>query len=697
MATPAAAQEDDAPLAVTIDSLSPSVIPKRGRITVTGQITNHSDTTWSDLNVYPLTSPEPFTRADELEEASRTDPVLEIGGRLVTPGLYTEVGDLAPGSSTNYVLSVPRRSLEISGEPGVYWLGVHVLGAVDGARDSVADGRARTFIPLMDRRGPTASLSLVMPIKAPVRRSVDGSLKGLPAWQRLFTSEGRLGRLMQLSGTSDEVSLTWLVDPAVLDAAQSVAEDNPPMDTGPTDTGEEEATPSPDESPSPTAPLTDDPDAEEPPLVSPQAEDAASWLDQFRRQSEQHAVLAVPYGDVDLAAMLRADFADLVERATGLSEATMSDLGVAADPVFAPPSGFLPGSALPELDPDIPLLLADRAAPGASGSVVETDHGSEVVLSDVSAGAGGPGPAPRFRAIAMRQRILSEAAVHALSDTSDKPFVVSMPQFWDPGSDWRTAGFFSGLDVPWLRTVSLPTARVIGSADDDNAPYDGRLVYPRAEQRAELPIANPLATDELVRTGNVYANLLSRNDTVDEYLAEAAMLGSSYRVRAHAHAAVVRTRETTDTIRARMEQVSIDGPSFVTMSSEEGTFQVTVVNGLEAAVTVGIEARTSSADLEINSPEPVSLGPGQRASVRLRATARDIGVHSVTLVPTNADGQPLGNTTEFAVRSSQVGLVIWVIIGIGASILFVTAGMRIVRRVRERKATPGPLLEDTPR
>ena len=43
-------------------------------------------------------------------------------------GLYDEVGDLAPGESTPYRLSVPRRDLGITGEPGVYWVGVHVLG-----------------------------------------------------------------------------------------------------------------------------------------------------------------------------------------------------------------------------------------------------------------------------------------------------------------------------------------------------------------------------------------------------------------------------------------------------------------------------------------------------------------------------------------------------------------------------------------
>jgi hypothetical protein len=92
----------------------------------------------------------------------------------------------------------------------------------------------------------------------------------------------------------------------------------------------------------------------------------------------------------------------------------------------------------------------------------------------------------------------------------------------------------------------------------------------------------------------------------------------------------------------------------------------------------------------------VDIGPGQRASVRLRATTQDIGVHSVTLMPTNGNGEPLGNLTRFSVRSSQVGLVIWVIMGVGAAILFVTVGIRVTRRVRARVSIPRGRLEDEP-
>jgi hypothetical protein len=162
------------------------------------------------------------------------------------------------------------------------------------------------------------------------------------------------------------------------------------------------------------------------------------------------------------------------------------------------------------------------------------------------------------------------------------------------------------------------------------------------------------------------------------------MLDSSARARDHARLARLRAVSSARRLHGLMQRVRIDGPSFVTMSSEEGTFAITLVNGLEQPVTVGVEAHTGSPGLTISSPDPVTIGPGQRASVRLHASAHDIGVHSVTLLPTNAHGVPVAAGTQFNVRSSQVGLVIWIIMGVGAGALLLASAFRIVRRVRRR-------------
>jgi hypothetical protein len=688
------------PLTVTIDSMSPSTVPRRGRVTVTGVIRNRSDSTWTDLRVYMFGSASPITTAAELEEANATDAALEVGARVTTPGSYGEAEDLEPGESTVYQLSVPRRRLRFS-EPGVYWIGVHVLGTNKDGRVDGADGRARTFIPLMPRRAEAATMSLVLPLRGPVRRTTEGRVANADGWVRRLGTEGRLGRLTALAATAFDVPLTWVVDPAVLEAARSLAEGNPGFDLTPTDEGGGE----PDGSPTTDSPLTASPAPDGAPAEEPEdpeeqlgelteeSQAAEDWLNRFLDMAADQQLRTLPYGDVDVATVLRGNFPRTMQNSYRLSAAAMEQLGLDAEPVVAPLSGLIPNDALAALDTDLPLLLSERAvAPGADGAAengavtVELPQGTRAVLTSDAARIGGPAPTRPFDALALRQRILAEAAVHGLTHGPGRPLVVSTPELWDPGRAWRTASFFGGMEVPWLRNVPLSTAVAMAKTE----PYDDRLAYGRKQRREELPVANVLATQELGAAGDLLATLLTRNDTIDDEVARAGMLGSSVHARSYPEQARRRTREITRQVRRPLSQVFVEASELVTMSSESGNFSVTVVNDLEEPVTVGLEARTGTRRLRVRTPELVSLGPGQRATVRLAVRATDIGVHSVRLVPTTADGRPLGRSTVIKIRSSQVGLVIWLVMGTGVIVFVAAIAARIVRRIRVRMRTHGP-------
>jgi hypothetical protein len=689
-----------------MDTMNPSVIPERGPLVVTGRVTNRSEDTWTDLQAYLLTSSGPIGSSADLAAAAATEPTLDIGGRLTDGGLFSEIGDLEPGQSTTYSLRVPRSALEITGAPGAYWIGVHVLGAVDGVRDpgAVADGRARAFIPLMDASAPSTRLALVLPLRDKVRREPDNRLADLRRWQGMVADDGRLDRLLQL-GSGSTGPLTWLVDPAVLDAVASVAADNPALATAPDGTGPEEQT----DEPEPSEPAggdpgesSADPETTDVPSPSPSPEEeqeepseaalaAAAWLDQFSTVAASSSVMGLPYGDVDVAAVTGSRLGAIVEQAQRLTQVTAEALGIDLSPMVAPPAGYLPGQALDRLDHDAPVLLSDRALPGAAAPVVTRGNGVRVALVDSSASSGGPGPNRRHDPLAIRQRILAEAAVHALSADRDEPLVVTLPTRWNPGPRWADSDFFAGLSVPWIAMLDLPTALAGGVA----GPVDReKPVYPLEQRRAEIPFPNQLATQELVETGRVFAELLTMNDTVADSLGQTAMLASGYPARARALRALRATREVTFRTRRSMAQVSVEGPPFVMMSSDTGPISVTIANDLTEPVTVQIEAVTGSDGLAIASPDPVTLGPGQRAPVRLRADASSIGVHSVTLRATTESGTPLGESVRFTVRTSNVGFVIWLVMGVGGGILLLAILFRIARRVRARKATHGPLLED---
>ena len=685
---------DAPPLAVSIETITPSTVPRRGNVTGTGEITNQSDSTWTDLNVYLFASSSPMTTSAEVEAANASDEADEVGERLTREGQYDKVDDLKPGESTPYTLSVPSAQLPFDG-PGVYWLGVHVLGSNDEGRLPGADGRARTFMVSMPGRGRQTTLSLVVPLRSPVRRTSDGRIANTPVWSRRFGDDGRLARLLALTSTGSGVPVSWVVDPAVLDAARSIASGNPPFDISPTpQTGDDQQSPSP----TPSGPVTDVPaegdtgsqDAEqELSRLTPEAQDASTWLSDFQQLAAKHNVLTLPYGDVDVASLLRNGFEGAFSRANELSGVAMGELGIEGRPVVAPADGRLPNAALEKLDSDTTLLLSERAAESES-AVIRPEKGPDAVLADDAARVGGPRPTPPFAALALRQRILAEAAVHRLSGAPDQPLVITTPNEWDPGKDWQSASFFTGLDVPWIHTVDLPLAVALSHPQK----YDAPLRYSRALRQHEIPPANARATQDLDAAGTVLATLLTRNDTIDTQVGRAAMLGSSTAARKTPNQALAGTRNISDRVHGQLDQVYVKGSPLVTMSSEAGNFSVTVVNGLDEPVTVGIEASTGTDELEIRSPDLVSLGPEQRASVRLAVRATGTGVHSVLIVPTTKDGKPLGRSTKIKVRSSQVGLVIWLIMGTGAVVFVVAIGARIRQRVRDRKRTHGPDLED---
>src|SRR3954453_12041101 len=133
------------------------------------------------------------------------------------------------------------------------------------------------------------------------------------------------------------------------------------------------------------------------------------------------------------------------------------------------------------------------------------------MLADPSAGAGGPRPNARFSALAVRQRVLSDAALHAMSADRDQVLVVSTPDTWNPGPAWSAADFFGGLEQPWLRLMDLPAVIAEAASTDDTTP-----VYPRGERAAAPPRETLHSTRALVRAGRTYAELLSSNESVGD-------------------------------------------------------------------------------------------------------------------------------------------------------------------------------------
>ena len=144
------AAADRTPLSVTIDSLSPSYVPRTGPVRVTGSVTNEDDAPWTTVNMFAFMGETPIRSTAELADAGDVDPTTDVGPRITSPGSYDTIDRIGPGETMQFSITVPHRLLDVT-EPGVYWFGVHALGEGPDGRLEGADGRARTFLPLVPR------------------------------------------------------------------------------------------------------------------------------------------------------------------------------------------------------------------------------------------------------------------------------------------------------------------------------------------------------------------------------------------------------------------------------------------------------------------------------------------------------------------------------------------------------------------
>jgi hypothetical protein len=692
---PRNARAESDPLIVHLDSLSPAALTDDDRpVRITGTVTNQSAEPWTGVNLYAFRSTTPIVDATSLAASATIDPAEYVGDRIVEPGTYDTLDLLQPGQTAGFSIKVPRELLGIV-EPGAYWIGVHAIGDSSVPRDEFADGRARTFIPYVAQTDETLDTAIVVPVRDQVRHTANGRVSGVRRWSASLGDGGRLDAVLDAGESSGGAAISWLVDPAVLATVARLAAGNPPRSLAPDpalveaeqdgDADDGQGAEPPAETPVPGgAPLgpTAPPDQQLSDDKQAVAQVAQAWLDRFSALVAGQTVLALPYGDLDVSAAATHGpvfYSDAVARAAEV----MGALGIAHTPVLAPPEGLISPDALQAATPDSTVLLGDTSfavPPDAPQSMVRL-LGHKVVVTSSGAASGGPGPTSADDPLALRQRLLSEAALRLYAG-STAPVVLVLPDDWYPQDP---ADLFTALDLPWLRAVPL--------ADISSRPAvgldAGDLSYTDEDADSELGVSNFSAAQALRQQAAVMDGVLTNPSLVRQHANDEALATLSVRQRPRATAAAASARAAAGHLDDQLADIDVVTPSSVTLSSEDGTLGATVVNGLDQPVTVMVEAMGDGA-LEVADSDVLRLAPGARSRLLLDVSASRLGIHQVRLVVTDQDGTPLGGSASLPVRAAQVSAIIWYILVFGAVLLFGTIAVRVVRQVRARRAEGDP-------
>jgi Family of unknown function (DUF6049) len=675
-AAASAAPPDPAqPLLVRMSSITPDYIPAKGPVVIRGTITNDSDQEWTAINVEGFVGRVPITTTAELAAAARTPVTADVGHRITDPGTFDTVASLQPGQTARFTVRLPRSKITVS-TPGVYWFGVHALA--DSAAGRITAGRDRTFLPLVPpvvANSRVEQTSLVLPVRAGVTRGADGTIQDV---DRLLHSlrSGPLHHVVSTGVAARGRPLTWVVDPSVVDVVRRLAQGNPPR-TLVTPTTQNPPPGGPSSSPSSGATASGSADAasDDAPPPTEVAKAAKRWLRQLHQVLSigTAQVMGLPYGDLEVDSAVRYD-RPLLVAAIHRTGPTLSPWGVPLSPVVVPPTGRMGGPTLGEVPRSSTVLLEDTAIRGAAPAGA-TVNDRRVVLSSSGAAEGGPGPVDPLSPLALRQRILSEAALRLLGD--QQPLVVQLTALHQP----LTQGFFSGLEVPWLQLTTLDGATAGSTALLSGA----RLRTPVTDSLGLGPAFYPEA-DRVIEDGATLQSVLPENHVLRRQIFDETAGNASYSSAEDPVAALARVRSTSSWVNGNLSGVALAAPEKVTLASATGHFSALVSNDLDVPVTVKVRAVTDP-QITITGGEAVQLAPHGRTSVLLTASTHVLGVHSVTLELTNLAGRPLGAQDSFPMRAEAVSRLIWVILGAGVALLFGAIVVRLTRRLMRSRTS----------
>ena len=683
---PAAATpvEESDPLLVHIDSISP-VLPRSGEVEISGTVTNTSDETFTRVNLHAFSSQTPIPDSNSLTESAATDPSQDVGPRVTVPGTFDTVDVLVPGETAPFSDSVPVELLGIPDEDGVYWIGIHALGDSSVPRDTVADGRARTFIPAEPRGDSPQEASVILSLRGRVWYDDAGRIGGPERWARRLAEGGSLDGALDMADSAGSTPYTWLVDPAVLVAIARLSAGNPARSLAPDPPVEgQSATPTDPATDSSEVPqsLTPSPSTTPPTLNEEDqalADTALAWIHRFRDKVGSDTVLTLSFGDLDVSSAVR-NSSERLSQATTRSAEVMGDLGLISQPAVAPISDVLSPEAISATPEGTVILLGDNAfafPPTAPSSVVRL-LGHEVIITSTGAESGGPGPTAANDPLALRQRLLSEAALRvAAGDTA--PLVVTLPTVWR-GEDAES--FFDDLDQSWLDIVPVTTVA-------EGSPVEvstDNLLYTETDLAAELDPTSFTAATRATDTAALLEDVLTLETTLEHRVLDEALVTLSEQHRDRPLLAQRAAGRIEDALRDELAKIQVEAPPAVTLSSDSGPWSATLVNGLDQSVSVRVEAITDG-ELTLTGVDEVrELGPGARTVVRFEASTSHPGVHNVRLELTTADGVPIGSADELPIRAAHVSALIWIVMAAGALVLFGMIGYRLPGQIRRRRA-----------
>jgi Family of unknown function (DUF6049) len=696
--TAAALQAGGVPLSLAITSVSPDFASPGKPVTVTGTVTNTSDSRLGGLSVQLRSSSLPFYSREALQEyadgTTKNDQGLGVSTDLTKP--------LAPRATVTWKVTLPGSQLPMSGF-GVYPLAAEVDSAFLGQQLAVS----RTFLPFW---AGTKSLGDPQPqdvawiwplIDQPRQGRCLGLLNnGLAA----SFGGGRLAGLLQAGRPyTQSAQLTWAIDPALLANAVTMSK---AYAVGGVAGCHGSSRPS-------------GPDSLRPERAS---QPARAWLAGLQSATAGQQVFVTPYDDADIAALTRYNLGHDLDRAFTegrllaghvLSrDFTSTAGGTAADAygIAWPADGSANRADLAHLaaSDKISTVVLDSTTmppspqqtftPSAQTTAPDgTPPGMGVLVSDdtisqlIGSASATSGAATRF---SVEQRFLAETAMIAAERPGvARSIVVAPPRQWDPPAGLASDLLYETVHAPWLRPASLAQLAAVKHP----AGQVTRQAPPMTVSGAHLGQSLATQVRQLDQQSQVLASIQavpSPSPVPGPDRGVFAIESSAWRGLRAGQQALADQISALLTSEERKLKIVVTQREQLT--GKTGTVPVSVANRLPYDVRVRLEVDPGGGVTVKKQPRLMLVPAGEQVIVRLQVTASGVGSTNLTLSLLTLSGAPIpGARASMTIQATHYGTLALVIIAAVLGVFVISSGIKTFRR-RGRRGRDGASSSDPP-
>lgn len=661
-------------VAVSLDEVAPSAPVKGDTLTISGTLTNKGKETVTHGQVDLRVGPRLYSRS-AIDTAARRTGYLPGTDPYPIGGKYTvEINKLRSGISQDFTLSVPVSKLGL-GADGVYQLGVSLTGRTSHTVYDQVLGIKRTFLPWQDGdRDSKLGISYLWPLIASAHLTAetgsDEQQTPVFADDDLAAEIAPGGRLEQMVSLGRQLPVTWVIDPDLLAGVDAMTK---PYRVRSGDTT----------------------------VAGTNQEVAKKWLTSLEAAVSEGKVVALPFGDPDLASIAHRgknvsgtlSHLQTASEVAGMTVETILHLKPSTD--FAWP---VDGAVDPSIV-DVATSAGAHYVIARSDSLEETGNlsytpsaarpiggGTTAVVADArlsTAFQGDMGNAGNSTLAV--QKFLALTLALAEQDTDKDRTVVVAPQRMPTVAQAQSMAraLHTLDDGRWTEPQGLIQASATKPDADATTEVPPTSQYPRKLRSQELPAQAFQDIKSIQSSLDNFQVILTHPERVVTPFGNAVnrSMSTSWRGRP------LEAQQYRDSVRGYLQgligEVQLVSKSDITLSGRSATIPVTVQNRLlqdvdHLVLRLKSDNRTR---LKLNdggsvAEQPIQIGAGHSQSVKFDAAANINGQVQMTAQLYTEDGTPYGPEMAFTVKVSEITPTVLLVIA-GGLLLLVLAGIRM--------------------